>query len=59
MRVDVLSYARHIFCSEHLGVVPCLGAIVGASGSGKSTLLRLLYRFYDVERGAVRSDARK
>uniref|UniRef100_A0A6V2XF61 ABC transporter n=3 Tax=Emiliania huxleyi TaxID=2903 RepID=A0A6V2XF61_EMIHU len=31
-------------------------AIVGASGSGKSTLLRLLYRFYDVERGAVRID---
>ena len=34
-------------------------ALLGPSGSGKSTLLRLLYRFYDVERGAVRSDARK
>jgi ATP-binding cassette subfamily B protein len=29
-------------------------AVVGASGSGKSTLARLLYRFYDVGRGAVR-----
>ena len=28
-------------------------AVVGASGSGKSTLARLLYRFYDVEAGAV------
>jgi ABC-type transport system involved in Fe-S cluster assembly fused permease/ATPase subunit len=29
-------------------------AVVGASGSGKSTLARLLYRFYDVNEGAVR-----
>jgi ABC-type transport system involved in Fe-S cluster assembly fused permease/ATPase subunit len=29
-------------------------AVVGHSGSGKSTLARLLYRFYDVQRGAVR-----
>jgi ATP-binding cassette, subfamily B, heavy metal transporter len=29
-------------------------AIVGHSGSGKSTLARLLYRFYDVGRGAIR-----
>ncbi len=29
-------------------------AVVGASGSGKSTLARLLYRFYDVDAGAVR-----
>ncbi|MCW5624486.1 MAG: ABC transporter ATP-binding protein/permease, partial [Burkholderiales bacterium] len=28
-------------------------AVVGASGSGKSTLARLLYRFYDVQRGRV------
>jgi ATP-binding cassette subfamily B protein len=28
-------------------------AVVGASGSGKSTLARLLYRFYDVGKGAV------
>jgi len=29
-------------------------AVVGASGAGKSTLARLLYRFYDVNAGAVR-----
>ena len=29
-------------------------AVVGASGAGKSTLARLLYRFYDVNGGAVR-----
>ena len=29
-------------------------AVVGESGSGKSTLARLLYRFYDVNRGAIR-----
>jgi ABC-type transport system involved in Fe-S cluster assembly fused permease/ATPase subunit len=36
--------------------VPAAGkvAVVGASGSGKSTLARLLYRFYDVNEGAVR-----
>ncbi len=31
-------------------------AVVGASGSGKSTLARLLYRFYDVQRGRVAID---
>ncbi|MCB1888148.1 MAG: ABC transporter ATP-binding protein/permease [Rhodocyclaceae bacterium] len=29
-------------------------AVVGHSGSGKSTLARLLYRFYDVQGGAVK-----
>lgn len=29
-------------------------AVVGHSGSGKSTLARLLFRFYDVQNGAVR-----
>ena len=29
-------------------------AVVGPSGSGKSTLARLLYRFYDVQQGAIR-----
>ncbi|HVZ45005.1 MAG TPA: ABC transporter ATP-binding protein/permease [Ramlibacter sp.] len=28
-------------------------AVVGPSGSGKSTLARLMYRFYDVQRGRV------
>ena len=31
-------------------------AIVGASGSGKSTLLRLLYRFYDPDKGRILID---
>ncbi len=31
-------------------------AVVGPSGSGKSTIARLLYRFYDVARGAIRID---
>ncbi|MBN7137016.1 metal ABC transporter permease [Lysobacter enzymogenes] len=31
-------------------------AVVGHSGSGKSTLARLLYRFYDVESGAIEID---
>jgi ATP-binding cassette subfamily B protein len=31
-------------------------AIVGPSGAGKSTLSRILFRFYDVEGGAVRID---
>jgi ABC-type transport system involved in Fe-S cluster assembly fused permease/ATPase subunit len=29
-------------------------AVVGHSGSGKSTLARLLYRFYDLDQGAIR-----
>jgi ATP-binding cassette, subfamily B, heavy metal transporter len=31
-------------------------AVVGASGAGKSTLARLLFRFYDVNEGAVTID---
>ncbi len=31
-------------------------AVVGPSGAGKSTISRLLYRFYDVQRGSIRID---
>ncbi len=31
-------------------------AIVGPSGAGKSTVARLLFRFYDVDEGAIRID---
>lgn len=31
-------------------------AVVGPSGSGKSTLSRLLFRFYDVQEGAIKID---
>ena len=31
-------------------------AVVGPSGSGKSTISRLLFRFYDVDQGAIRID---
>ncbi|XP_012267076.2 ATP-binding cassette sub-family B member 6 [Athalia rosae] len=31
-------------------------ALVGPSGAGKSTIMRLLFRFYDVEQGAIMID---
>jgi ATP-binding cassette, subfamily B, heavy metal transporter len=34
----------------------CTVAIVGPSGAGKSTIARLLFRFYDVDVGAIKID---
>ncbi len=34
-------------------------AVVGPSGSGKTTISRLLFRFYDPQKGAVRIDGQK
>ena len=31
-------------------------ALVGDTGSGKSSILNLLFRFYDIEHGRLRSD---
>ena len=31
-------------------------AIVGASGAGKSTIARLMYRFYDINKGSIKID---
>jgi ABC-type transport system involved in Fe-S cluster assembly fused permease/ATPase subunit len=59
IRFDRVGFAydsRRAILQEVSFEVPAAGkvAVVGASGAGKSTLARLLYRFYDVNDGAVR-----
>ena len=52
----VFSYegSRNLFNNLSLSIpVNKKTAIVGGSGSGKSTLLKLLFRFYEVESGAI------
>jgi len=39
--------------SFHVGSGQSVG-IVGGSGSGKSTIIRLLYRFYDCQKGSIK-----
>jgi ATP-binding cassette subfamily B (MDR/TAP) protein 6 len=33
-------------------------ALVGPSGAGKSTIMRLLFRFYDINKGAINIDGK-
>jgi len=48
---------RYILENFNLTVAPHSKiAIVGHSGSGKSTLVKLLYRFYDVQKGEILID---
>ena len=59
--LDHVSFAydqRRPILNDVSCVVPPGGmlAIVGASGAGKSTISRILFRFYDVDSGAVRID---
>lgn len=48
---------RNIFSNFNLIIPPhSKVAFVGHSGSGKTTLIKLLYRFYDVEKGEILID---
>jgi ATP-binding cassette subfamily B protein len=58
---DAVSFAydpRRVILADVSFTVPAgkRVAIVGASGAGKSTISRLLFRFYDVDGGAIRID---
>jgi ATP-binding cassette subfamily B protein len=56
--VDFRYDARRAILQDVDFVVPpgATLAIVGPSGAGKSTIARLLFRFYDVDRGAIEID---
>jgi len=56
--VDFRYDARRAILQDVDFVVPPGGtlAIVGPSGAGKSTIARLLFRFYDVDQGAIEID---
>lgn len=61
VRFDAVSFgydARRPILNEVSFTIPAGNtvAVVGASGAGKSTLSRLLFRFYDVNGGAVLID---
>jgi ATP-binding cassette subfamily B protein len=63
VELDRVSFAypgaegRAALCDFSLSVAPGeTVALVGPSGAGKSTVFRLLLRFYDPDRGAVRLD---
>jgi ATP-binding cassette subfamily B protein len=50
------SYEANRQILHHVSFVMAAGsttAVVGSSGSGKSTLARLLFRFYDIQHGAI------
>lgn len=50
---------RHLLSNFNLLIQPGKKiALVGHSGSGKTTIVKLLYRLYDVEKGAVRIDGK-
>jgi ATP-binding cassette, subfamily B, heavy metal transporter len=55
--LDFMYHKKELFNNFNLKVPPKTKvAFVGHSGSGKSTLVKLIYRLYDVQRGAILID---